>query len=165
MDNNRYNRNDNSMGEKMEEKVIQISRVSKKTKGGNKVRFAALVVVGDKKGNVGLGLGKSGDVAAAIGKAVVYAKRRMIFVPIVKESIPQRITIKHGAAQVLLKPAPAGTGIIAGGAIRNVVEVAGIKNISSKILGSSNKAGNAHATFEALRQLSEMEEDRKVGAK
>lgn len=163
MDNrSRYGRNDNAGGEKFEEKVIQVSRVSKKTKGGNKIRFAALVVVGDKKGNVGLGLGKSGDVAAAIGKAVVYAKRRMIYVPIVKDSIPQRIAIKHGAAQILLKPAPAGTGIIAGGAIRSVVEAAGIKNISSKILGSSNKAGNAHATFEALRELSEMEEDRKV---
>lgn len=146
--------------EKFEEKVIQISRVSKKTKGGNKVRFAALVVVGDKNGKVGLGLGKSGDVSAAIMKAVLYAKRRMITVPIHKESIPHSIYVKKGAAKILLKPAPKGTGIIAGGAIRSVVEVAGVRNISSKILGSSNKAANAQATFEALTQLSDIEADK-----
>lgn len=148
--------------EKFEEKVIQVSRVSKKTKGGNKIRFAALVVVGDKRGKVGLGLGKSGDVSQAIAKAISYAKRRMIFVPIVNETIPQKIAIKMGASQILLKPAPKGTGIIAGGAIRSVVEVAGIRNISSKILGSSNKSGNAQATFEALTTLSQIDEDSKV---
>lgn len=151
----------NNVLDKFEEKVIKISRVSKKTKGGNKVRFAALVVVGDRHGKVGLGLGKSNDVSAAIMKAVSYAKRRMISVPIHNETIPQRISIKRGAAQILLKPAPKGTGIIAGGAIRSVVEVAGIRNISSKILGSSNKAGNAQATFEALLELSEIDEDKK----
>lgn len=150
------------IGEKMDEKVIQVSRVSKKTKGGNKVRFAALVVVGDRRGKVGIGLGKSGDVAAAIAKAVLYAKQRMIVVPIHNETIPQRITVKKGAAYILLKPAPKGTGIIAGGAIRSVVEAAGIRNISSKILGSSNKSGNAQATFQALIELSQMDEDRKV---
>lgn len=148
--------------EKFEEKVIQVSRVSKKTKGGNKIRFAALVVVGDKRGKVGLGLGKSNDVAAAIMKAVSYAKRRMITVPIHNDTIPQKIAVKKGAAQILLKPAPKGTGIIAGGAIRSVVEAAGIRNISSKILGSSNKSGNAQATFEALTTLSQIDEDRKV---
>ncbi len=153
---------DTNLGEKMDEKVIKVSRVSKKTKGGNKVRFAALVVVGDKRGRVGLGLGKSGDVAAAIAKAVIYAKNRMIAVPIVNDTIPQRITIKKGAAQILLKPAPQGTGIIAGGAIRSVIEAAGIRNISSKILGSSNKSGNAQATFEALIELAHMDEDRKT---
>ncbi len=150
--------------DKMDEKVIQVSRVSKKTKGGNKVRFAALVVVGDRQGKVGLGLGKSGDVAAAIAKAVLYAKRRMIAVPIVNDTIPHRIFVKKGAAQILLKPAPKGTGIIAGGAIRSVVEAAGVRNISSKILGSSNKSGNAQATFEALTQLSEISEDAKIKA-
>ncbi|HMS22440.1 MAG TPA: 30S ribosomal protein S5 [Candidatus Levybacteria bacterium] len=151
---------DNNSMEKFEEKVIQVSRVSKKTKGGNKVRFAALVVVGDRRGKVGIGLGKSGDVAQAIAKAVSYAKRRMIFVPIHNETITQQIRVKKGAAQVLLKPAPKGTGIIAGGAIRSVVEVAGIRNISSKILGSSNKAGNAQATFMALTQLAQAYEAR-----
>ncbi|MGE5041532.1 MAG: 30S ribosomal protein S5 [Candidatus Levyibacteriota bacterium] len=152
---------DNMQG-KFEEKVIQISRVSKKTKGGNKIRFAALVVVGDKQGKVGLGLGKSGDVSQAITKAVIYAKRRMIVVPIKDETIPHKIAVKKGAAQILLKPAPKGTGIIAGGAIRSVVEAAGIRNITSKILGSSNKSGNAQATFEALTELSEIDEDSKV---
>lgn len=145
--------------DKFYEKVIQVSRVSKKTKGGNKIRFAAFVVVGDKTGKVGLGLGKSGDVATAIAKAVLYAKKRMIKAPIKNETIPHTISIKSGAARIILKPAPKGTGIIAGGAIRSVVEAAGIRNISSKILGSSNKAGNAQATLEALIKLSQMEED------
>lgn len=153
---------DNQGFEKYEEKVIKISRVSKKTKGGNKMRFAALVVVGDKNGNVGLGLGKSSDISKAIMKAVVYAKRRMIHVPIHNDTISQQIRVKKGASQILLKPAPKGTGIIAGGAIRSVVEAAGIRNISSKILGSSNKSGNAQATFEALELLSQIEEDAKI---
>lgn len=138
-----------------EEKVVQINRVSKKTKGGNKMRFAALVVVGNRAGKVGVGLGKSTDVSSAIVKAVTYAKKRLITVPIVNETIPNSVFVKEGAAQVLLKPAKQGTGIIAGGAVRSVVEVAGIRNISSKILGTSNKASNVHATFEALKKLSE----------
>ncbi len=138
---------------KYEERIVQINRVSKKTKGGNKVRFAALVVVGDKQGKVGVGLGKSADVASAIIKAVAYAKNRLIDVPIVNETIPHKIQIKEGAAVIMLKPAPQGTGIIAGGAVRSVVEAAGIRNISSKILGTSNKASNVYATFEALRAL------------
>jgi small subunit ribosomal protein S5 len=144
-----------NFGEKFEEKIVQINRVSKKTKGGNKMRFAALVVVGNKKGRVGVGLGKSNDVSSAIIKAVTYAKKRMIDVAIVDETIPYPIRLKKGAAQILLKPAPKGTGIIAGGAIRSVVEAAGIRNISSKILGTNNKANNVHATFAALKQLSD----------
>ncbi len=140
-------------GQKYEERIVQISRVSKKTKGGNKIRFATLVVVGDKNGNVGLGLGKSADVSTSIQKAIIYAKKRMISVPIVNHTIPFSIVVKEGAARVMLKPAPLGTGIIAGGAVRSVVEVAGIRNISSKILGTSNKASNVYATFEALRIL------------
>ncbi len=149
MDNNSQQENS------FEEKVVQINRVSKKTKGGNKMRFAALVVVGNRAGRVGVGLGKSTDVASAIAKAVTYAKKRLINVPIINETIPNSIFVKEGAAQVLLKPAKKGTGIIAGGAVRSVVEVAGIRNISSKILGTSNKASNVHATFEALKKLSE----------
>ncbi len=139
--------------EKLEEKVIQLNRVSKKTKGGNKMRFAALVVVGNRNGRVGVGLGKSNDVSSAIIKAASVARKKMIIVPIVKDTIPHEIFIKRGAAQIMLKPAPAGTGIIAGGAIRAVVEAAGIKNISSKILGSNNKANNVYATIAALTQL------------
>lgn len=142
--------------DKLEEKIVQINRVSKKTKGGNKIRFSTLVVVGDRRGKVGVGLGKSDDVPSAIGKALVFAKKRMMQVPIINGTIPERIYVKKGAAKVLLKPAPIGSGIIAGGAVRSVVEAAGIRNISSKILGTNNKASNVYATFEALKQLGEM---------
>ena len=140
--------------QKFEEKVVQINRVSKKTKGGNKMRFAALVVIGNRHGRVGVGLGKSADVSSAILKAVSVAKKHLIDVPIKNDTLPHSIRIKKGAAEILLKPAPQGTGIIAGGAIRSVVEVAGIRNVSSKILGTSNKANNVYATFEALKLLS-----------
>ncbi len=139
--------------EKLEEKVVQLNRVSKKTKGGNKMRFAALVIVGNRHGRVGVGLGKSDDVSSSIIKGVSQAKRKMIDVMIVNDTIPHPISIKVGAAQIMLKPAPAGTGIIAGGAVRAVVEAAGIKNITSKILGTNNKASNVHATFAALEIL------------
>jgi len=141
----------------LEERVLEINRVSKKTKGGNKIRFSALVVMGDRKGRVGVGLGKADDVSAAVVKAINYAKKRLVKVPIVNGTIPHDIKVKRGAAKILLKPAPAGSGIIAGGAVRNVVELAGIKNISSKILGTTNRASNIYATFEALRILSEEE--------
>lgn len=143
----------NQNQEKLEEKVVQVNRVSKKTKGGNKMRFTALVIVGNRNGKVGVGLGKSTDVSQAIIKASTYARKRMIDVPIANGTIPHSIRIKKGAAEVLLKPAPQGTGIIAGGAVRAVVEAAGIKNISSKILGSDNKANNVYAVFEALQRL------------
>ncbi len=136
-----------------EEKVIQINRVSKKTKGGNRIGFSVLVVVGDKKGRVGVGLGKAPDVSSAIAKAVSYAKKHLLRIELNKATIPHDIYIKRGAAKVLLKPAPAGTGVIAGGAVRAVVEAAGIRDIASKILGSKNQASNVYATLEALRQL------------
>src|SRR3989304_1627486 len=124
----------NQNQEKLEEKVIQVNRVSKKTKGGNKMRFTALVVVGNKNGKVGVGLGKSADVSSAIIKAAIYAKKRMINVLIVKDTIAFPVVVKEGAAQILLKPAPPGTGIIAGGAVRAVVEAAGGKNKTYQIL-------------------------------
>jgi small subunit ribosomal protein S5 len=148
MDNN-FNLNQ----DKLEEKVVALNRVSKKTKGGNKMRFAALVIVGNKSGRVGVGLGKSDDVSSAITKGASMARKRMIDVPIMNDTIPHSISLKKGAAQIMLKPAPAGTGIIAGGAVRAVVEAAGIKNITSKILGTGNKASNVHATFAALEIL------------
>jgi small subunit ribosomal protein S5 len=141
------------MENQYEEKIVQINRVSKKTKGGNKMRFSALAVVGDRKGKVGVGLGKSADVSTAIQKAIAYAKKHFIDVPIENGTIPRSIRVKEGAAEVLLKPAPQGSGIIAGGAVRSVVEAAGIHNISSKILGTGNKGSNVHATFAALRAL------------
>ena len=134
-----------------EEKVIQVNRVSKKTKGGNKIGFSVLIVVGDKKGRVGVDLGKARDVASAIRKGANYAKKHLINVPIVKGTIPHDVYLKRGAAKILLKPAPEGSGIIAGGAVRAVVEAAGIRNISSKVLGTKNKASNVYATLEALQ--------------
>jgi small subunit ribosomal protein S5 len=136
-----------------EEKVIQISRVSKKTKGGNKMGFSILMVVGDRKGRVGVGLGKSNDVMSAIRKGVKKAKKKMITVPLDGTTIPFSITVKKGAGKVLLKPAPKGSGVIAGGPVRAVVEAAGIRDISSKILGSSNQSMSVYATFEALNKI------------
>lgn len=136
-----------------EEKVIQISRVSKKTKGGNKVGFSVLMVVGDKKGRVGVGLGKASDVLGAIKKGIKKAKKKMITVPLDGTTVPFPITVKKGAGVVMLKPAPKGSGVIAGGPVRAVVEAAGIRDISSKILGSENQASSVYATFEALTQI------------
>lgn len=136
-----------------EEKVVQVNRVSKKTKGGNKIGFSVLVVVGDKKGRVGVGLGGAPDVASSVRKAVAYAKKHLFTVPMVGKTIPHQVFVKLGAAKVLLKPAPPGTGVIAGGAVRAVVEAAGIRDIVSKILGSKNQASNVYATMEALRKL------------
>lgn len=149
---NRFNRF-NKADQEFSEKIIQVNRVSKKTKGGNKIGFSVLVVVGDKKGRVGVGLGKAPDVSPAIRKGVSYAKKHLINVAIYKGTIPHEIRIKKGAASVFLKPASVGTGVIAGGAVRAVVEACGINNIVSKILGTKNKASNVYATMEALKQL------------
>lgn len=136
-----------------EEQIVQVNRVSKKTQGGNKIGFSVLMVVGDKKGKVGVGLGKASDVALAIKKGVALAKKHAISVPIVNGTIPFEFYIKLGAAKVLLKPAPKGSGVIAGGAVRSVVSLAGIENISSKVLGTDNQASNVYATIEALKRL------------
>lgn len=138
-----------------EEKIIQVNRVSKKTKGGNKIGFSALAVVGNKKGQVGVGLGKAADVSSAIKKAITFAKKHMIEIPIVNGTIPFGINVKLGAARVMLKPAPIGSGVIAGGAVRNVVAACGIENISSKVMGTKNQASNVYATIEALKRLAE----------
>lgn len=139
--------------QEFEEKIVQINRVSKKTKGGNKISFSVLVVVGDKKGKVGVALGKALDVKGAIKKGLSRAKKVMIEVPMKGTTIPHEVRVKKGAAKVLLKPAPPGTGVIAGGAVRMVVEAAGIHDVVSKILGSNNKASNVYATIEALKKL------------
>ena len=145
----------NTVQSEFEEQIVQINRVSKKTKGGNKVGFSALTVVGDKKGRVGVGLGKAPDVAAAIRKGIAHAKKHLVHAPIVSGSIPFRIDVKLGAAKIMLKPAPHGSGVIAGGAVRSVVTLAGIENISSKVLGTRNKISNIYATLEALKRLEE----------
>jgi small subunit ribosomal protein S5 len=135
------------------EKIIQINRVSKKTKGGNRLGFSALVVVGDKKGRVGIGLGRARDVPSAIRKAIEKAKRNLYTVPLKGTTIPHEVKIKRGAAKILLKPAPPGAGLIAGGTVRAVVELAGVKDISVKVLGTNNKLSNVYATMEALKRL------------
>lgn len=144
-----------------EEEIVQVNRVSKKTKGGNKIGFSVLTVIGDKKGKVGVGLGKAPDVSSAIKKGVSLAKKHAIEVPIVNGTIPFGFNIKLGAAKIMLKPAPPGSGVIAGGAVRSVVSLAGIKNISSKVLGTKNQASNVYAAIEALKRLSERYEREK----
>lgn len=136
-----------------EETVVQINRISKKTKGGNQVRFSALVVVGDKKGKVGVGLSKATDVRSAIGKAIAAAKRKMLSVPLRGTTVPYSINEKFSAAKVLIKPAPPGSGIIAGGPMRVVMEAAGIKDAVGKILGTKNKISNVYATLKALESI------------
>ncbi len=153
MDNNRRSRSYNQVPSEFEEKVVQVNRVSKKTKGGNKIGFSVLVVVGDKKGRVGVGLGGAPDVSSAVKKAVLYARKHLFTIPMKKSTIPHVVFVKVGAAKIMLKPAPPGTGVIAGGPVRSVVEAAGIRDISSKILGTKNKASNVYATMEALKQL------------
>ena len=139
-----------------EEKVVRISRVSKKTKGGNNVGFSTLIVIGDRKGRVGVGLGKATDVLSSIRKATKKAKKKMITVPMDGTTIPFEVRSKCGAGKVIIKPASKGTGIIAGGPVRAVMEVAGYRDISAKILGSSNQASSVYATFEALKQIAKI---------
>ena len=153
---------DNAGQSEFFEKVVQVNRVSKKTKGGDKRSLSVLVVVGDRKGRVGVGLGKAADVQSAVRKATTYAKKHTITVPLKgNRTIPHSINIKRGAARVMLKPAQLGTGIIAGGAVRVVVEAAGITDIVSKILGTSNRASNVYATLEALSRLKKIKRESK----
>jgi small subunit ribosomal protein S5 len=136
-----------------EEKVIAIDRVARVVKGGRRFRFRAVVVIGDGKGRVGVGVGKGSEVMTSIAKAVSRAKNQMVTVPLREHTIPHEVEVRFAGARVLLKPASAGTGVIAGGAVRNVVEVAGIRDLLTKSLGSSNKVNNAYATIMALGML------------
>ena len=145
-----------------DEKVIEIKRISKKTKGGNMIRFSALVVIGDKKGKLGVALSKAPDVTSAIRKAIEAAKRRMMVVPLRGTTIPYSIREKFSAAKILLKPAPPGTGIIAGGPMRVVLEAAGVRDAIGKELGTKNKISNVYATVKALAEISKLEEKRKA---
>ncbi len=143
----------------MIEKIVNIRRVAKVVKGGRRFSFSALVVVGDGEGKVGAGKGKATEVPEAIRKAVENAKRNMIQIPLIDErTIPHQIIGCFGAGQVLLKPASAGTGVIAGGAVRAVLEAAGIKDILTKSLGSANSTNIVHATMDGLKSLKRAED-------
>jgi len=141
----------------LNDKLVYINRVSKVVRGGKRLRFSALSVTGDGNGHVGIGIGKANSVPEAINKANAVARKNLIRVPLAGTTIPQETMIRFGAAQVLLKPAAPGTGIIAGGSIRAVVEAAGIRDILTKSLGSHNRINTAKATMVALSQLKEPE--------
>lgn len=139
--------------QKIEENVVLIRRVSKKITGGNYVTFSALVVVGDRKGKVGIGLGRGLEVPPAIQKAIAYAKKHMITVPMKNNSITHQVFLKYKAAQILLKPAPEGTGLKVGSVARVILDLAGIYNASGKIIGSRNQIVNTYAVMRALQML------------
>lgn len=139
--------------QEFEQRVLDLARVTRVTAGGKRMRFRACIAIGDKKGRVGIGVAKGADVASAIVKANRQAEKGLIKVPIVRESIPHRVDVKEGAAVVMLKPAPAGTGIKAGGVVRILLALAGVPNAVSKIFGSKNKINNARATLKALQSF------------
>jgi small subunit ribosomal protein S5 len=142
----------------LEERVVQINRVAKVVKGGRRFSFSAVVVVGDGAGHVGAGLGKAGEVPEAIRKGVEDAKKNIIKIPMVGTTIPHAVNVEFAASKVMLKPASQGTGVIAGGSVRAVLEAAGVRDILSKIYGSTNPVNVTRATLEALRGLHSAEE-------
>ena len=138
---------------KMDERVLNIRRVSKKTTGGNYISFSALVAVGDGEGNVGIGIGRGLEVPPAIQKAITQAKKHMVKLPIYNDTLPHEIKMKFKSSRLLLKPAPPGTGLKVGGVVRAVLDIAGVNNASGKIMGTRNQITNAYAVIEAIKRL------------
>lgn len=156
---------DEQKKDRFEDRVVSVSRVSKTVKGGRRMSFSALVVVGDKQGYVGYGLGKASEVPEAVKKAVAQARKSLIMVPMEKNTIPFVVKAKYGASRLLLSPAADGTGIVAGSSVRAVAELAGIPNLMAKVQGSRNPHNVIKAAFEGLQQLSTTEEYLKVRQK
>lgn len=136
-----------------DQRTIDISRVTRVMAGGKRMRFRACLVIGDHKGRIGFGVGKGADVSLAINKAVARAKKNMITIPIVQGTIPHEVKKKYKAARLLLKPAPKGTGVMAGGAVRSALEISGLDNVVAKVYGSKNKINNIKALFNAFTDL------------
>lgn len=153
----RGGRRDDRLKDEMEQRILEVARVTRVMAGGKRMSFRACVAIGDKKGNVGVGLGKGADVTIAVNKAFNHAKKNMINVQTVNETISHPVAFKLGAAKLILKPAKKGRGVIAGGVTRVILELAGIKNITSKTLGTNNKVNNARCTIAALKSLRRVE--------
>lgn len=153
-----FRRRQERKSDEFDQKVIDIARVTRVMAGGKRMSFRACVVVGDRKGRVGMGLRKGADVSVAINKAIRAAKKQIYKIRIINDTIPCRVDEKFGAARVMLKPAPSGTGVIAGGAVRAVLELAGIKNVVSKMTGSKSKINNVKATIFALIRLKDIKQ-------
>lgn len=167
-DNRRDNRGGGNRPRRPEEpkefdqRILELARVTRVTQGGKRMRFRSCVILGDHKGRVGFGVAKGADVQQSVAKSATQAKKRMITVPLVKGTIPHAVSMKFAAAKILIKPAPNGTGIKAGGAVRVVLELAGIPNVVAKILGSKNKINNTKATMMALQKLRKLAKDETV---
>lgn len=151
--NSNYKKRNNEENSEFDHKVLDVARVARVVKGGKRFSFRVIAIVGNKKGKVGIGIGKGADTASGVEKAIRQAKKNIVTVPLLNTTIPHDISFKYSSAKIILKPAKVGKGVVAGGAIRTVCELTGIKDITAKMLGSSNKLNNAKATIMALSKL------------